>query len=194
MNSLGKGEVRRAGGGKSSGVFRSEGARKGKWARSPSFPNGKMQSVPSGPRARSSNNLGRNRNLHPNCLRMGRQLAEPGSNPPGCGTLPANPNPYRRLQRQGLLVPLQAVPGAEWPRVGTSGVASSYTHYNPEGEQSTRRICRLVRKKIMGGPTENYGGGRGIRTPERLSTLTVFKTAGFNHSPIPPQQVTSFLF
>ena len=30
------------------------------------------------------------------------------------------------------------------------------------------------------------GGGRGIRTPERLTPLTVFKTAGFNHSPIPP--------
>jgi hypothetical protein len=30
------------------------------------------------------------------------------------------------------------------------------------------------------------GGGRGIRTPERVTPLTVFKTAGFNHSPIPP--------
>src|ERR1700693_6072142 len=32
----------------------------------------------------------------------------------------------------------------------------------------------------------NTGGGRGIRTPERVTPLTVFKTAGFNHSPIPP--------
>src|ERR1700724_3667206 len=32
----------------------------------------------------------------------------------------------------------------------------------------------------------DYGGGRGIRTPERVTPLTVFKTAGFNHSPIPP--------
>jgi hypothetical protein len=32
------------------------------------------------------------------------------------------------------------------------------------------------------------GGGRGIRTPEPFSGLTVFKTAGFNHSPIPPYQ------
>jgi hypothetical protein len=30
------------------------------------------------------------------------------------------------------------------------------------------------------------GGGRGIRTPGTLSSSTVFKTAGFNHSPIPP--------
>ena len=29
-------------------------------------------------------------------------------------------------------------------------------------------------------------GGRGIRTLERLSPLTVFKTAAFNHSAIPP--------
>src|ERR1019366_3557129 len=32
------------------------------------------------------------------------------------------------------------------------------------------------------------GGGGGIRTPETLSGLTVFKTAGFNHSPTPPLQ------
>ena len=31
------------------------------------------------------------------------------------------------------------------------------------------------------------GGGRGIRTPGTLSGTTVFKTAGINHSPIPPQ-------
>ncbi len=30
------------------------------------------------------------------------------------------------------------------------------------------------------------GGGRGIRTPEGLTTLTVFKTAAFNRSAIPP--------
>src|SRR5580698_7924831 len=32
-------------------------------------------------------------------------------------------------------------------------------------------------------------GGRGIRTPERVTPLTVFKTAGFNHSPIPPSSI-----
>ena len=32
----------------------------------------------------------------------------------------------------------------------------------------------------------NLNGGRGIRTPERVSPLTVFKTAAFNHSAIPP--------
>src|SRR5437868_254620 len=30
------------------------------------------------------------------------------------------------------------------------------------------------------------GGGRGIRTPGTLSSSTVFKTAAFNHSAIPP--------
>ncbi len=33
------------------------------------------------------------------------------------------------------------------------------------------------------------GGGRGIRTPERVSPLTVFKTAAFNHSAIPPLSI-----
>ena len=31
------------------------------------------------------------------------------------------------------------------------------------------------------------GGGGGIRTPETLTGLTVFKTAGLNRSPTPPQ-------
>ena len=31
------------------------------------------------------------------------------------------------------------------------------------------------------------GGGRGIRTPETLTSLAVFKTAAFNHSAIPPR-------
>src|SRR5205807_3423522 len=35
------------------------------------------------------------------------------------------------------------------------------------------------------------GGGRGIRTPERVTPLTVFKTAGFNHSPIPPISIVA---
>ena len=33
---------------------------------------------------------------------------------------------------------------------------------------------------------ELIGGGRGIRTPETLASLAVFKTAAFNHSAIPP--------
>jgi hypothetical protein len=33
------------------------------------------------------------------------------------------------------------------------------------------------------------GGGGGIRTPETLSGLTVFKTAGFNRSPTPPSTI-----
>src|SRR5438270_11988286 len=32
----------------------------------------------------------------------------------------------------------------------------------------------------------NFGGGRGIRTPEGLAALAVFKTAPINHSGIPP--------
>ena len=36
------------------------------------------------------------------------------------------------------------------------------------------------------GRAPKSGGGRGIRTPERVTPLTVFKTAAFNHSAIPP--------
>ena len=35
--------------------------------------------------------------------------------------------------------------------------------------------------------TGRSGGGTGIRTPERVSPLTVFKTAAFDRSAIPPQ-------
>ena len=38
----------------------------------------------------------------------------------------------------------------------------------------------------VSGPDREYGGGGGIRTPETLTGLTVFKTAGFNRSPTPP--------
>ncbi len=38
----------------------------------------------------------------------------------------------------------------------------------------------------FGEEPANTGGGRGIRTPERVTPLTVFKTAAFNHSAIPP--------
>ncbi len=47
-------------------------------------------------------------------------------------------------------------------------------------------------QSIFPEPTRNpltlffSGGGRGIRTPERVTPLTVFKTAAFNHSAIPP--------
>ena len=36
------------------------------------------------------------------------------------------------------------------------------------------------------------GGGGGIRTPEALSSLTVFKTAGFNRSPTPPFLILTY--
>ena len=36
------------------------------------------------------------------------------------------------------------------------------------------------------------GGGGGIRTPETLTGLTVFKTAGFNRSPTPPFLILTY--
>src|SRR5260370_37834207 len=42
---------------------------------------------------------------------------------------------------------------------------------------------------VSGPDLRSAGGGGGIRTPETLSSLTVFKTAAFNHSATPPQFV-----
>ena len=46
-------------------------------------------------------------------------------------------------------------------------------------------------KDLFGPYTVRSGGGGGIRTPETLSGLTVFKTAGFNRSPTPPFPIIS---
>ena len=48
------------------------------------------------------------------------------------------------------------------------------------GSKGTRENPRLT------------GGGGGIRTPETLSSLTVFKTAGFNRSPTPPLLILTY--
>ena len=40
---------------------------------------------------------------------------------------------------------------------------------------------------------QKSGGGGGIRTPETLSSLAVFKTAGFNRSPTPPPMILPHL-
>ena len=49
-------------------------------------------------------------------------------------------------------------------------------------------MARFEAKNISAAATlfQFTGGGGGIRTPETLSGLTVFKTAGFNRSPTPP--------
>src|SRR5262249_32138136 len=47
-------------------------------------------------------------------------------------------------------------------------------------------LLRLSFNLYVPGPDLGFsGGGGGIRTPETLSSLTVFKTAGFNRSPTP---------
>src|SRR5713101_2457902 len=50
-------------------------------------------------------------------------------------------------------------------------------------ERTARARVPVLPKRVRSGLG---GGGGGIRTPETLSGLTVFKTAGFNHSPTPP--------
>src|SRR5579859_1015966 len=45
---------------------------------------------------------------------------------------------------------------------------------------------------VSGPDPSSTGGGGGIRTPETLSSLTVFKTAGFNRSPTPPLLILAY--
>jgi hypothetical protein len=48
---------------------------------------------------------------------------------------------------------------------------------------------RMVRGEALYRTVQSGEGG--IRTPETLSGLTVFKTAGFNHSPTSPLLIVS---
>lgn len=45
----------------------------------------------------------------------------------------------------------------------------------------------LYSEAIQGAISVMHGGERGIRTPETLAGLTVFKTVAFDHSAISPQ-------
>ena len=45
---------------------------------------------------------------------------------------------------------------------------------------------------VSGLDPRTTGGGGGIRTPETLTGLTVFKTAGFNRSPTPPFLILAY--
>ena len=49
--------------------------------------------------------------------------------------------------------------------------------------------CKLppLFKNTSFAKTKKSGGGRGIRTPERVAPLPVFKTGAFNRSAIPPR-------
>jgi hypothetical protein len=57
---------------------------------------------------------------------------------------------------------------------------------DPRDNRYCAKRRRFAVTYVSGTNKRRCGGGRGIRTPERVSPLTVFKTAGFNHSPIPP--------
>ena len=57
---------------------------------------------------------------------------------------------------------------------------------NPE-----RPRVRHSKVFVPRGLLEYGGGGTGIRTQETLSRPTVFKTAAFNHSAIPPREIAA---
>jgi hypothetical protein len=84
------------------------------------------------------------------------------------------------LDDNGALVPTNSVPN------GSSGGKDPAALKQPSWPKSVTyvsgTICHLC---LRAGPM-SYGGGGGIRTPVTLSGQTVFKTAGFNHSPTPP--------
>jgi hypothetical protein len=58
------------------------------------------------------------------------------------------------------------------------------THIIAGGRGWVTRAEEVLAPKLLREIAVN--GGRGIRTPERVTPLTVFKTAAFNHSAIPP--------
>ena len=62
-----------------------------------------------------------------------------------------------------------------------------------DGDSSPKRLLKGADERLeprlsaRTARTGRSGGGTGIRTPERVSPPTVFKTAAFDRSAIPPQ-------
>ena len=60
---------------------------------------------------------------------------------------------------------------------------------NLSGVVGWQRVIGFVKRNV----SSFDGGGGGIRTPETLSSLTVFKTAALNHSATPPLLILPYL-
>jgi hypothetical protein len=69
-----------------------------------------------------------------------------------------------------------------WNTLGTKAAK------NPEKPSHLHGPYKCPRSQDFHGQLSPFlsNGGRGIRTPERVTPLAVFKTAAFNHSAIPP--------
>ena len=52
------------------------------------------------------------------------------------------------------------------------------------------KVIVRIKRKDLEAIKLSGGGGRGIRTPDDREAITDFKSAGFNHSPIPPKGQT----
>ena len=85
--------------------------------------------------------------------------------------------------------------GGDYSRIGFANYvllklySSRGLYYSAQFDSEENVFVRCLESQMLVKGSyydENTGGGRGIRTPEHLSTLTVFKTAAFNHSAIPP--------
>ena len=70
-------------------------------------------------------------------------------------------------------------------------VGINRTSMDMSGHQIQITIANKGIVRISGKASEGIehagGGGRGIRTPDDREAITDFKSAGFNHSPIPPE-------
>jgi hypothetical protein len=86
---------------------------------------------------------------------------------------------------------IRSEPSAENPPVFwldlRAGECSPVPSYGEKLANSGPNPRRATDFSLLGCFQRLSGGGRGIRTPGTLSGTTVFKTAGINHSPIPPQ-------
>ena len=104
---------------------------------------------------------------------------------------PLRPGLRLRLAQSHEQRPLR--PGAKLSRSIIPSNATSHANISAKTKKRRGhepRLFFLPLDSIGCGQISGYGGGGGgIRTPETLSGLTVFKTAGFNRSPTPPSPI-----
>src|SRR5215510_1408518 len=97
---------------------------------------------------------------------------------------PARKTPGRRREEAGSI---QRREGNRGGREGEKPSECNRFGNSPHNFPHSRGKPRQIHRRGNADKLSGINGGRGIRTPGTVPRTAVFKTAGFNRSPIPPK-------